>query len=124
MFRLALLSSLTLLIAALALAQEAPTPGRGVEMVQVTPALTDEVLLNPRMGLYLQYPPLTAKPEDWFMKIAGVAYYRMDWSELNPEEGVYKFDEYFGPRFDFWVVQVASASPASGHVPGMHAIAD
>lgn len=124
MFRLALLSSLTLLIAGLALAQETPTQGRGVEMVQVTPALTDEVLLNPRMGLYLQYPPLTAKPEDWFMKIAGVAYYRMDWSDLNPEEGVYKFDEFFGPRFNFWVAQNHKRVAFRVMCQSMHSAAD
>lgn len=67
------------------------------------PAPTDEVLFNPGMGLYLQYPPLDAKPDEWFMSLCDIAYYRLDWSEVNPEPDVYRFDEYFGPRFDTWV---------------------
>jgi hypothetical protein len=82
-----------------------PAQPAAAPQLETVPALSDEVLLNPRMGLYLQYPPLTAKADDWFMKIAGVAYYRLDWSTLNPEEGVYKFDEFFAPIFDFWVKQ-------------------
>lgn len=74
-------------------------PGRA----ELVPAVSDEVLFNPGMGLYLQYPPLDAKADEWFMGLCGIAYYRLDWSEVNPEPGVYRFDEYFGPRFDVWV---------------------
>lgn len=101
-----------LIVLALALAgaqppEPAPVPlePQAAPQLETIPQLSDEVLLNPHMGLYLQYPPLTAKADDWYMKIAGVAYYRLDWSTLNPEEGVYKFDEFFGPIFDFWVNQ-------------------
>jgi len=83
-----------------AFAQEAP-PG----MVEFTPPASDEVLFNPGMGLYLQYPPLDAKPDEWFMQICDIAYYRLGWSEVNPEAGVYKLEDYFGPKFDFWVNQ-------------------
>lgn len=75
------------------------------ESVTYAPPLSDEVLFNPHMGLYLQYPPLDAQADEWFMKICDIAYYRLDWGEVNPEPGVYTFDDYFGPRFDFWVGQ-------------------
>jgi len=67
------------------------------------PRLTDEVLFNPGMGLYLQYPPMDSRPSEWFMKTADIAYYRLHWTDVNPREGVYEFDKYFGPKFDFWV---------------------
>ncbi|MEN6642213.1 MAG: hypothetical protein ABFE08_07185, partial [Armatimonadia bacterium] len=95
--RLSLLLIATL-CAAVALAQP-PTPQT------VTPTLSSDPLFNPGMGLYLQYPPLDAKPDEWFMRIADIAYYRLDWSDVNPEKNVYTFDQYFGPLFDFWVKQ-------------------
>jgi hypothetical protein len=88
-----------LVVGCVAAAQEKPA------MVDFVPPATDEVLFNPRMGLYLQYPPLDSKPDEWFMKLADIAYYRLDWATLNPEKGVTKFDEWFGPMFDFWVKQ-------------------
>ncbi len=75
------------------------------ELVSLTPAPSDEVLFNPGMGLYLQYPPLDSQPDEWFMKLSDIAYYRLEWNDLNPAKDVYTFDEYFGPRFDFWVKQ-------------------
>jgi len=72
---------------------------------ELTPKTTDEVLFNPGMGHYMQHPPLDAKADEWFMQVADIAYYRLHWADVNPEEGVYTFDEYFGPRFDFWVQQ-------------------
>ena len=69
------------------------------------PPVSDAVLFNPRMGLYLQYPTTDAEPAEWFMQVADIAYYRLDWSDVNPEPGVYTFDDYFGPLFDFWVTQ-------------------
>ncbi len=69
------------------------------------PPLSGAVLHNPRMGLYLQYPTTDAQPDEWFMQLSDIAYYRLDWADVNPEPGVYTFDEYFGPLFDFWVTQ-------------------
>jgi hypothetical protein len=83
------------------LAQEAVMPG----LVEFTPPTSDDILFNPGMGLYLQYPPLDAKPDEWFMQVCDIAYYRLDWSDVNPEPGKYTFEEYFGPKFDFWVGQ-------------------
>lgn len=88
--------AVTLSLAALAVAAEA---------VVFEPPASDAVLFNPGMGLYLQYPPTDAKPDEWFMGIADIAYYRLDWAEVNPEPGVYRFDQYFGPLFEFWVNQ-------------------
>jgi len=69
------------------------------------PPLSGAVLHNPGMGLYLQYPTVDAKPDEWFMQLSDIAYYRLDWADVNPEKGVYTFEEYFGPLFDFWVRQ-------------------
>lgn len=74
-------------------------------MVESLPELSDEVLLNPGMGLYMQYPPLDVPDDHWLVRMSGIAYYRLDWAEVNPEQDVYTFDEYFGPRFDRWVKQ-------------------
>lgn len=41
---------------------------------ETTPERSDDVLLNPGMGLYLQHPPLDAAPDEWFMQVADVAY--------------------------------------------------
>jgi len=87
-------------LAMTAAGQDATTQTPWVEFV---PETTDEVLLNPGMGLYMQHPPLDAEADEWFMQVADIAYYRLHWSDVNPEEGVYTFDEYFGPMFDFWV---------------------
>ncbi|MGE5532567.1 MAG: DUF4832 domain-containing protein, partial [Bacteroidota bacterium] len=72
---------------------------------EYTPAPCNDILFNPRMGLYLQYPALDSKPDEWFMKVCDIAYYRLDWSAVNPQPGVYTFDEYFKPMLDFWVTQ-------------------
>lgn len=74
-------------------------------METFVPEPSDEILFNPRMGLYLFYPPRDARPDEWFMKIAKVIYFRIDWAEVNPEEGVYRFDEWYGPIYDLWVKQ-------------------
>lgn len=95
------LSVLALLAALTALAQQAPAPA----LVELTPQLSNDILFNPRLGLYLQYPPTDAKPDEWFMQVCDIAYYRLDWSAVNPEAGVYTFDQYFGPLLDFWVKQ-------------------
>lgn len=103
------LTALTALQAGTA-AQTAPAPeGGGAVMVTTTPRTSDEVLLNPGMGLYLQAGAkfgYTPAPDEWFMSVADIAYYRGDWSMLNPEEGVYSFDRYFQPIFDFWVTRM------------------
>jgi hypothetical protein len=95
------LAAISVLTAALggAALSAADLPARA----EFIPALSDEVLFNPGMGLYLQYPPLEVKADEWFMGICDIAYYRLDWSEVNPEPGVTRFEEVFGPRFDTWV---------------------
>ena len=86
-----------------AFAQEQPNVGP--EMVHFVPDTVDDVLLNPRMGLYMSSPPLEPQADEWYLDVCGVAYYRQHWADLNPEEGVYTFDEYFEPIFDYWVRQ-------------------
>ncbi len=90
--------ALTLLCCAAVLAQYS----------EATPGLDpDTVLLNPHLGLYVMGgPDYRPDPDQWFMKIVDIVYVRDDWAKLNPEEGVYKFDEYFAPIFDYWVKQL------------------
>jgi len=37
------------------------------------------------------------------MPIVAVAYFRVDWSMLEPEEGKHRFDEVFGRALDYWL---------------------
>lgn len=83
-----------------------PALAQDVPWQEVTPAASSEPLLNPGMGIYLQYPPMDSTADEWFVRIAGTAYYRMDWSDLEPAEGDYRFDEVLGPIFDHWVGQL------------------
>ncbi len=77
-----------------------------IEMIEIVPEQIDQVLLNPGMGLYMQAGPrfgYLPEPDAWYMKICDIAYYRLNWSQIKPEEDGNSFDEYFGPIFDFWV---------------------
>ena len=52
---------------------------------------TDEVLLNPGKGLVLRsYPDSTFDPA--FLDKIAIGYTRFDWSEIEPEEGQYRWD--------------------------------
>lgn len=96
-----LIAALLVLAAAAVCAQPAAEPApTGPPMVEVNPPTCDDVLLNPRMGLY-GLPPKDLVDDEWLAKIVNVYYIRMHWNDLNPEEGVYKFDEYFGPILEF-----------------------
>lgn len=97
------LSMTALPLVAMTLGGAALEAAEALPRAEFVPPLSDEVLFNPGMGLYLQYPPLDAKADEWFMDLCDIAYYRLDWAEVNPEPDVYRFDEYFGPRFDTWV---------------------
>ena len=78
---------------------EAPLPMR-----EVVATPTDDVLLNPGMGLYLQcggrFQPISE--DAWYLKIANIAYYRPCWCDVEPEEGA-DLGAYFDPLFDYWV---------------------
>jgi len=82
---------------------QAPLAQREIHMQTFEPAPVDDVLLNPGMGLYMQHPPTDLHPDHWMNEIADIAYYRLDWAEVNPQEGAYTFEEYFGPLFELWV---------------------
>lgn len=94
------------LLPLLAQAVPAPSPAPALPgFIETIPPRSQEVLFNPRMGLYLQHPPTGAKADEWFMSISDIAYYRLDWSAVNPAPGICTFDQYFGPLLDFWVKQ-------------------
>jgi len=79
--------------------------GKNRAVAVTIPKPSDAVLFNPRMGRYMQYPPLDSPNDHWMMRIADIAYYRVDWAEINPKEDGYGFDEFFKPRFEKWVGQ-------------------
>lgn len=80
----------------------------GIEWRQVTPALSDAVLFNPGMGLYLagdsglSYRP---EPDAWVLSLCDIVYFRPTWNDLEADGPGAGFDAYFGPIFDFWVRQ-------------------
>jgi hypothetical protein len=80
---------------------------QGLSLVAVQPESTSEALLNPGMGLYVMVGAREQPdPDLWFMGLCGVAYTRCHWSDLEPERGDYRFDEYLGPMFDYWVTKL------------------
>jgi len=97
---------LSFFVAPLALAlvgQAAAVPGTR----SFAPTITDEPLLNPGMGIYYMCGNAEQPdPQWWFMPMCGIAYHRCHWSDLEPERGVYRFDEYLGPMFDTWVARL------------------
>jgi hypothetical protein len=79
-----------------------------IPMHEFTPATSDEPLMNPGMGIYCGATTRAADipPDAWFAKYVTIGYARDDWSKVAPDaEGVYRFEEYFGPLFDLWVKQ-------------------
>jgi hypothetical protein len=80
----------------------------GIEWRQVTPALSEAVLFNPGMGLYmaggsrLSYKP---EPDAWILSVCDIIYFRPTWNDLEADGPGVGFDAYFQPIFDFWVRQ-------------------
>lgn len=68
-----------------------------------TPEITEDVLLNPGMGLFFMPGLKGDYDKDWYMPIVAVAYFREDWSLLEPEEGKYQFDKVLDPAFAYWL---------------------
>ena len=75
------------------------------DLAKVVPEPLAGPVFNPRMGLYLQYPPSWLAEDHWMLELADIAYRRVDWADLNPEPGVYTFEEVLGPDFEEWVVK-------------------
>ena len=75
----------------------------GLKTVTERPEITDDILLNPGMGLFIMPGLKGDYDKEWWTPIVSVAYFRVDWSSLEPEEGKYKFDETFGAAFDYWL---------------------
>ncbi len=94
-----------LLVAALVPAVAQDNAASGLNLSHFTPDTVDDVLFNPRMGMYMASPPLEPADDEWYLDVCDIAYYRQHWADLNPEEGVYTFEEYFDPIFDYWVTE-------------------
>lgn len=76
-----------------------------IDLAEFRPAPAEGPVFNPGMGIYMQFPPLTLPDNHWMLPLSDIAYYRLDWAPINPEPGVCKFDEIFGPYFDEWVAK-------------------
>jgi len=80
----------------------------GLEWRQVTPSVSDAVLFNPGVGLYmaggsgLNYRP---EPDAWLLSACDIVYFRPTWNDLEADGPRGGFDKYFEPIFDFWVRQ-------------------
>jgi hypothetical protein len=95
---------LFLLAAIGSLAAEPPL----LKMRLVEPALSDNILFNPGMGLYLAggcrlsyQPPADA----WALSLCDIVYFRPVWNDLEADGPGTGLDAYFRPIFDFWVHQ-------------------
>lgn len=75
------------------------------QFVTVEPVAIDKPVFNPGMGVYHFSVPSNLPQDHWSREICSVVYFRWDWSKLNPEKGVYKFDEIIGQMYDHWYVK-------------------
>lgn len=81
---------------------------QALEMREVVPKVSEAVLFNPGMGLYLaggsglSYQP---EPDAWAPAMADIVYFRPGWGDLEADGPGSHFDDYFEPIFDFWVRQ-------------------
>ncbi|HEX2999646.1 MAG TPA: carbohydrate binding domain-containing protein, partial [Armatimonadota bacterium] len=82
-----------------------PEKDAALPMIEVHPKATDAVLLNPGMGLYLQAGTRLSEvpPDAWYLPVADIAYFRMNWSDVQPREDEASLRAYFDPIFDYWV---------------------
>ena len=71
------------------------------QMREVAPPASEEPVFNPGMGLYHQHAPIGLPDDHWSLQVANIAYFRLDWASVNPEEGVYDFDAVIGKFFCF-----------------------
>ncbi len=88
--------------------QTIATAGPAREWRAIIPALSDAVLFNPGMGLYLAggsglgYQP---EPDARVLSLCDIVYFRPTWNDLEADGPGAGFDAYFDPIFDFWVWQ-------------------
>jgi len=108
MARSPLLGGLVLLVSTISIGRSWAGSLPGIEWREITPAVTEAVLFNPGMGLYLAggsglgYKP---EPDAWVLSLADIAYFRPTWNDLEADGPGTGFDTYFAPIFDFWVRQ-------------------
>jgi hypothetical protein len=104
----AVLSRLILLVMTLLPGKAPAATAQAIELRQITPALSDAVLFNGGMGLYLAggarlgYKP---QPDAWVLSLCDIVYFRPTWNDLEEEGPGAGFDKYFDPIFGFWVRQ-------------------
>jgi hypothetical protein len=105
----ALTGCLIVLLNAFSQGSAATTDARALELRQVTPEPSDDVLFNSGMGLYLAggsglgYKP---QPDAWALSLCDIVYFRPTWNDLEADGPAAGFDAYFEPIFDFWVRQL------------------
>ena len=103
-----ILRRLVLLFSMVCAGQALADSGTSIEWHQVTPAVSDAVLFNPGMGLYmaggsgLGYKP---GPDAWILSLCDIIYFRPTWNDLEEDGPGTGFDAYFEPIFDFWIRQ-------------------
>ncbi len=99
---------LILLISTIFAGRAIAAAGPALEWRAITPALSDAVLFNPGMGLYLAggsglgYRP---DPDAWVLSLCDIVYFRPTWNDLEADGSETGFGTYFDPIFDFWVRQ-------------------
>jgi len=99
---------LILLLGAVLASQVPVASSQEIELRRITPALSDAVLFNPGMGLYLAGGSgLSYSPESnaWALSLCDIIYFRPTWNDLEADGPQSGFDAYFQPIFDFWVRQ-------------------
>jgi len=120
---------LVAIVVAILCAAGVTAEGEAIEWRPITPELSDEVLFNPGMGLYLAGGSgLGYKPEAdaWVLSLCDVVYFRPTWNDLEADGPGAGFEAYFEPIFDFWVrrrgTRVAfRVMSESTHYPGKYA---
>ena len=97
-----------LLVSAILTSRAMAAASPDIEWREITPALSDAVLFNPGIGLYLaggsslSYRP---EPDAWVLSLCDIVYFRPTWNDLEADGPGTGFDAYFKPIFDFWVRQ-------------------
>ena len=120
---------LVVLIAAILCAASVVADGEAIEWRPITPKLSDDVLFNPGMGLYLAGGSgLGYKPEAdaWVLSLCDIVYFRPTWNDLEADGPGADFEAYFEPIFDFWVRRRGKrvafrVMSESTHYPGKYA---
>ena len=91
----------------------AAPPAPSLQMRAIQPSLSQDILFNPGMGLYLAGGGgLTYQPaaDAWPLSLCDIVYFRPGWCDLEADGPGAGLAAYFEPIFDFWVKRAASGS--------------